>query len=220
MARQRRRDYGLRLTLAALLVAAAITFAAVVASVTPGALVGAIVAALLLFGVAVAVLPYTWATEEREHRDLEAIWRQIRPAADEDAAWDRYAAWAEAGTDFVELTLIRCAPGKRTFGGAPSPYERLTVRRIDPDDMVGAAGAMEELRTQAAEKEMEARARHESGALKAERLAHERKLASIDEAAAADIRAREAKLRRELAERDARERQAQAAAVARALRRP
>ncbi len=135
-------------------------------------------------------------------------------------AWDRYAAWAEAGADVVELTLIRCAPGQPRFGGAPSPYKRLTVRRLDPDDMVGAAGAMEELRKQAMKREFAARDRYETGALEAERLAHERKLASIDEAAAAELQAREAALMRETEERDERECATQAAALARALRRP
>jgi hypothetical protein len=86
--------------------------------------------------------------------------------------------------------------------------------------MIGAAGAMEKLRALAMEREESARQRRERGVAQAERLAHERALASIDEAAPADLRARESALRREMAHVEASERVAEASPLARALRRP
>ena len=54
----------------------------------------------------------------------------------------------------------------------------------------------------------------------AERLAHEQVLREIDDAAAAELKAEEERLDREIAQQEATERKAQAEAVAKALRRP
>ncbi len=218
LARRRRRHLCLRLSVAFALSGAAIGLPVLTARLLgEGATVGAMVGALLLVGIAVAVLPYSWSAEERAYRELEAIWRQLRMDADAVVPWERYVVWAESTGGVVELSLIRRAPGP---GGAPNPYERTTVSTLDPDDMMAAADAMERLRAQAMERERAAQERHEKDALETDRLAHERLLTSIDEVAAADMEAREVELRREVAQREARDREAQASALARALRRP
>jgi len=185
----------------------------------PGAIVGAVVAALLLAGLAAVVWPYEWSAEERTHRQLEAIWRELRADADELVPWERYAAWAEPAGRDVELSLIGCAPGAGGAPAAPSPYRCEAVRRLPADDMEAAAQAMEDLRAEAARLELEGRRRHERRQRDAEQAMHERTLREIDEGAAAQVAANEERLRRELAAQEDADRRAQAEALARALRR-
>lgn len=186
----------------------------------PGATVGAIVVGLLSLALAVAIWPYEWSPDEQRHRELEAIWHELRSDSDWFVPWERYSAWAEPVDGAVQLVLITCAPAAPRIGGAPSAYSRQVIRRVDADDVAGAAQAMEELRAEAAQRELRAQQRHELKSLEAQRRADDRTLREIDDTAAADIKARERELTRELAEQEAAERRAQAEAVARALRRP
>lgn len=185
-----------------------------------GAVVGALVASLLLLALAVAVWPYQWSAAERRHRELEAIWRELRSDADALVAWERYAAWAEPADTEVKLSLLTCGARAGEARPAPSPYSLEVVRRLSAEDMEAAAEAMDELRAGASERELDSRRQHEQGKLDAARAAHEMTLQEIDERAAADVAAGEQQLRREEAARDAAEQKAQADALARALRRP
>ena len=185
-----------------------------------GARVGAVVGALCLIGVAVAVWPWTWSRAEHEHHQLDSIWRELRTDAELEVPWERYAAWAEAGSEWVHLQLIRCAPGRPRVGGAPSPFSRTAMRKLDPDDVAGAAEAMEAVRAQASEREQAARERHTQHQLESEWRRHEARLAAIDRELEQAVEAGEEQARREVAEQEAADRRAQADAVARALRRP
>jgi hypothetical protein len=185
-----------------------------------GARVGAIVGALCLFGLGVAVWPWEWSPAEHEHHKLNSIWRELRRDADEQVPWERYAAWAEAESGSVRLQLFHCAPARPRAGGAPSPLSLSSVGQVDPDDVAGAADAMEALRAEASELEQRARERHTDDQLKGERRRHEARLAAIDREVEQKVRAGEEQARRELAEREASDRRAQADVVARALRRP
>jgi len=218
----RERDARRRIAAAVSLCALAITTPLAAEPLTgdPGAMVGAIVAALLLAALAVAVWPYDWTPEESRHHELDSIWREIRPDAGLATPWERYGAWAEPARGSVELSRIRCAAGAPLVAGAPSPYAIEVVRHLDPDDVDAAAEAMEELRADASTRELEARDRFERETIEAEQLAHEQAMRKLDAVAAAELRAREAEQRRELAREEAAERDAQAEAVARALRRP
>ena len=174
-----------------------------------GSTVGAIVGALLLAALAVAVWPSPWSEAESTHRALESIWHELRSDAARGVAWERYAAWAEARADTVQLMLIRCAPAGAQLAGAPSPYSRELRQRIDAEDITHAVAAMDALRAEAAELE-----------LRAEQHEHQSRLDAIDRAADAAIASRRSTTRsRELAQQEAAERRAQADAVARALRR-
>jgi hypothetical protein len=186
----------------------------------PGATVGGAIAALLLVILALAVLPWTWTPAEYEHRQLESIWREIRADADRQVPWERYAAWAEAGSESVHLQLLRCAPMHTRSGGAPSPFSRQPTRRVDTEDVAAAAEAMEVLRTDAAELEVQAKRRHELQQAEDDQRRHEARLTEIERATASAIQVAEERIRRELAEQQASDRRAQADAVARALRRP
>ena len=220
--RARSRDRNGRLAIAWTLIASGVAapFAAEVAAADPGAAVGGVAAGLLLVTLAVAVWPQEWSTAEERHRRLEWIWREIRTDADAHQPWERYGAWAEPAKGRVELSLIRCEPAARRFGGAPSPYGRRVRRRIAPDEVATAAEAMEKLRAEAAELELAARQRHHDELGEAERRAHDELMRGIDEAAEAYQREADERARRELAEQDAAERAAEAEALARALRRP
>ncbi len=217
-----RRDRALRLVtglgLGAL--AAVTPFVAEPLTGDPGTIVGAVVAALLLLGLATAVWPYEWPAEERRHRRLEAIWREVRSDADAVVGWERYAAWAESAGKQVELALIRCGPRAGEAAPAASPYSRQVVSQIDGDDVEAAAEAMEALRAEASKWEAEATARYEREQVEAEQAAHEMMLQEIEDTAAADIAAGEAQTRRELAAQEEAEQKAQAEALARALRSP
>lgn len=195
--------------------AAASPFIAAPLTGEPGATVGAVVGALLLAGCAAAVWPWAWSPQERRHHELTAIWAQARGDADTDVPWDHYAAWAGAEGQHVELVLLRLAGTTDD----PSPLSTEVVRRLDPDDIAGAASAMEQLRERATAMETRAREQHVEALSAAERRAHEEALDDVDAAADEHHRQAEEQMRRELAAEEAAERQAQAAAVARALRR-
>jgi len=128
---------------------------------SPGATVGAVVVAAVLCLLAVGTWPSEWGDTERVDYELAWIWRQVRADAEHELGWERYAAWAEAVGEEVELQLICCAPIADRVAGAPSPFSRLAVRRLDAEDVEGAAEAMEQLRGEAAEGEWRARERHE-----------------------------------------------------------
>lgn len=181
----------------------------------PGATVGAVVGALLLAGCAAAVWPWAWSTQERRHHELTVIWAQARGDTDTSVPWDRYAAWAGADGHHVELVLLRLAGTTED----PSPLSTEVVRRLDPDDVAGAASAMEQLRERATAMETSAREQHVEALSAAERRAHEEALRHVDAAADEHHRQAEKQMRGELAAEEAAERRAQAAAVARALRR-
>lgn len=221
--RLRSRESRRRATAALLIggLAVVVPFAAAPLTGSPGATVGGVVAAITLCLLAVAVWPIEWSDTERTHHELAWIWHRARAhAADEQVAWERYAAWAEASGEHVELQLISCAPLTGRAADPPSPFSRLVVRRLNAEDMEGAAEAMEELREEAAARELRARERHEQAGVEAANKAHDERLSEIDSQAAAELAAREQQLRRELAEQEAAERRAQAEALARALRRP
>lgn len=185
-----------------------------------GARVGAIVGALCLFGLGAAVWPWTWSRAEHEHHELSAIWRELRADAHEEAPWKRYAAWAEAGPEWVQLQLICRAPGRPRAGRAPSALSRSLVRKLDPDDVAVAAEAMETLRAEATERERQARESHLHDQLETERRREEARLAEFDKELEQAARAGEERARREVADQEAADRRAQAEAVARSLRRP
>jgi hypothetical protein len=185
-----------------------------------GARVGAVVGALCLIGIAAAVWPWTWSPAEHEHHRLDSIWRKLRPDADEDVLWERYIAWAEAGPESVQLQLIRSEPWQPRAGGAPSPFSWTRVREVDPDDVAGAAEAMQNLRAKASELEGQARERHMNDQLESERRRHDARLAAIDREVEETVKAGEERARREIAQQQASDRRAQADAVARSLRRP
>lgn len=180
-----------------------------------GATVGAVLGALLLAGCAAAVWPWSWSAQERRHHELTAIWAQARGDTNTSVPWDRYAAWAGADGDHVELVLVRLAGATDD----PSPLSTEVVVRLDPDDVAAAASAMEQLRERATAMETRARERYLEGVTAAERRAHEEALSRVDAAADEHRRQAEEQMRRELAAEEAAERRAHAAAVARALRR-
>ena len=185
----------------------------------PVATVAAIVASLFLLGCAVAVWPWPWSPAEREHHQAAAVWAQARPAAAEDEPWTRYATWATAGDAHVELVLIRRAGTAETATG-PSPYTVTVKQRLDPDATAEAAIAMEALREQASALETRAHEQHLEALAAAARRPYDDALRAVDDAATQAQRRSEVEMRRELADEQAAERRAQAAAVARALRRP
>lgn len=185
-----------------------------------GATVGAVVGSLVLLALAVAASPHEWSPEEERHHRLEAIWREVRTDADVRTPWERYAAWVEPADGAVELVVIRRAPVAERAGGSLSPFSPRVHLRLGPDDVASAAEAMEKLRGEAAGLEEKARQLYEESQVEAERSTHEETLRSVDEAAESYQREQDERLRREGAEQDAAERQAQAEALVRALRRP
>lgn len=218
-ASERRHRITAGLVLGALAVAVALAAGPLTAS--PGATVGGVVAAIVLCLLSVAIWPIEWSDNERAHHELSLIWCQARVDADDErVAWERYAAWAEPAGEDVELQLICCAPVAEKTAAAPSPFSRLVVRRLSGEDMERAADAMEQLRDEAADRELRARERHELADVQAANRASDERLGEIDREAAAELEARERQLSREFAERESAERRAQAEALARALRRP
>jgi hypothetical protein len=207
-------------SLALALLGVALVVAAEPLTGVAGARVGAVVAALCLIGLAVVVWPWTWSRAEHEHHQLDSIWREVRTDAGLEVPWERYAAWAEAEPESVQLQLIRCAPGRPRAGGAPSPFSRKRLRQLDPDDVAGAAEAMEAVRARASEREQAARERHTQRQLESEWRRHEARLAAIDRELEQAVEAGEEQARREVADQEAADRRAQAEAVARSLRRP
>jgi hypothetical protein len=185
-----------------------------------GARVGAVVGALCLTGVGAAVWPWSWSEAEHEHHRLDSIWGELRADADLNVRWERYAAWAEAGSESVQLQLIRCALGRPRAGGAPTPFSLSLVRGVDADDVEGAVEAMEALRGEASERERQAMDKHSDEQVEGERRRHEARLAAIDHEFELTVKAGEERARRELAAQEAADRRAQTDAVARVLRRP
>jgi hypothetical protein len=184
-----------------------------------GATFGAVVAAVLFAGSAVVIWPWSWSKAEREHHTNTAIWAQARPEAETEVAWDRYAGWARADDDQVRLVLIRRA-GTAGEDALPSPFSVTAFESFDAEAMLEATEAMERLRTEAAQREADARDRHERALAAAARKPYDDALRDVDENAADEQRRTEAEMRTELAAQEAAERRAQASAVARALRRP
>jgi hypothetical protein len=212
-----RRQRAGRTALASILGGFAVVAPFVAAPLTgdPGATVGAVVGSLLLAGCAVAVWPWAWSAQEREHHELMAIWSQARTDAQTRVPWDRHVAWARADGERVALLLLCWAASSDD----PSPLSVECVRHVDADDVPGAAAAMEELREQVAQMEPRARDAHLLALSIAERRAYDDALRRVDATAEADQRRAEEQMRREVADEDAAERRAQASAVARALRR-
>jgi hypothetical protein len=197
--------------------AVALPFAVFAATDASGGVVGAIVLGTALVAAAYVVWPQAPSEAEARHCRLEAIWREVRGSAPPTAAWPRYAAWAEAADGGqVELWEIVRAPDG---GPEPSPYSSSVVARVDGEDIAAAAGAMEQLRTRLATKELEARLDHDRGRAAAQDAEEEAQLRRIDDEGAAAIAAGEQQARRELAAQEVTERAAQAAATARAIRR-
>src|SRR4051794_28762655 len=184
-----------------------------------GATYAAVLASALFIGSAAALWPWAWTAAERCHHELAAIWAQARADANETTPWDRYAAWADANGEHVELVLIT-KTGSAAAEPAPSPFSRRRIKQVDAEAIVEATAAMDALRDEAGEFEAEARERYLDAEAAADRKPYEDALREVDESAAAEQRQAEAKMLRELAEQEAAERRAQASAVARALRRP
>ena len=216
--RLRMRDEGWRVCAVVALCGLAVVCVLTAQPVTgeSGATLGALLGAGLLGAVARVVWPWTWSGEERRHRALESIWRQVRTDARVSTDWDRYAAWAAQAGERVELQLLQCAP---SGSDAPSPYGCAPQRVFEPDDIEAAAAGMEALRARAVELELRSRERSRQVVLDAERAAEDAALEQVDREAAADLATREAQLRREFATQEAAERRVQAEALARALRR-
>ena len=180
-----------------------------------GATVGAVLGALVLAGCAAAVWPWSWSPQERRHHELTAIWAEARWDTDASVPWDRYVAWAGAEGDQVQLVLVRLAGSTDD----PSPLSTEVVGCLDPDDVAGAAREMEQLCERATAMETGAREQYLEARSAADRRAHEEALSDVDAAADEHRRQAEEQMRREVAAEEAAERRAQAAVVARALRR-
>ncbi len=212
--RARRRFAGLLLAA----VAVAGPFAAAPFTGGPGATIGAIVASVLCAGCAVVVWPWRWSPAEREHHRLAALWAQARPDTDAVTPWDRHAAWAQERDDVVEVVLVT-----RAGSGAPLAVAVPRGRTRDVRGRGGPRGAPRRWSASAA-RPPSARARPTSAISRRSPPPRASPTttpcgASTTDAAAAQRRA-EAQMRQELAREEAAERRAQAAAVARALRRP
>jgi hypothetical protein len=177
--------------------------------------VGAVLAALLLLGTGVAIWPWTWSEPERQHHTVAAIWAQIRPAAGDDTPWTRYGAWAIAGDQDVELVLVT-RRGTAEETDAASPFTLTVERRLDPD-IDDAAHAMEALRQEAAELESRAYERHRDKVSVA--VKPDGAVSALEPAADDEQRRAELQMLGDVAAEETAERRAQAAAVARALRR-
>ncbi len=164
-----------------------------------------------------AAWPWAWSVEEREHHQLEAIWREARTDALADVAWERYAAWAVADGEQVRLLRLTCLP---CTDHAPRRLGSHVVESIDAAAIADAAQAMEALRKACEDRELAARQALSDAQLLGERQADDEALAAVDTAAARAQREADEQMRREVEAQDAAERRAQAAALAEALRRP
>lgn len=172
-------------------------------------------------GPAVAAGPPTWTPPTPAQQATLAIWRDLRPDALGPAPHERYAAWAQAIGEHVELQLLQCAPTTTPVDQThPSPLRRRTVSIIDPTSVEDAATAMESLREEATRREEQARVAQAEAASAAEQREYEAALREVDEAAAAYQQAKEKAMLQEVAAEEAQERRAQAEAVAEALRKP
>lgn len=210
-----------RIVTAKLLIGAAVVlvFAAYPVTGSPGAVVGAVAGAIVLVSLAGAVMPQQWSAAEHRHRELEAIWREIRSDGDEQVPWDRYAAWAESVGESVKLYLLRQSAARPNRDVVPSLFSRELVRTIAADSIEEAVTAMENLRATAAAMEAQARKAYES-AKEQERLAgYDDALRTVERSAREYQAAREKEMLEEVSAQEAAERRAQAEAVARGLRR-
>jgi hypothetical protein len=221
--RRRRREHALRMTAALLacgLAAAGPPTAG--ALLGEGGTVGAVVGAIVLLACAVAIWPQPLSRVEAEHHRLAAIWREARPGTSDDVAWDRFAAWAQADGEQVALLVVRRRGGSTEAGdtGSPSPYSQRVHDHVDGGDAAEATAAMERLRDHVRDLETRARADHEASLSAAERRRHAEALRRLDDDADAELRRREEEMRREVEAAESAERRSDAAAVARALRRP
>jgi hypothetical protein len=167
----------------------------------------------------VAAWPWAWSDAEREQHALAAIWNEARVDAEAATGWTRYAAWAQSEGDRVDLVLLSRA-GSAENEGVAGALRKIVTQSLDADAIADAATAMEALRDQAARREDDARQRYLDEAADAERKPLDDALRTVDETAAAEQRQAEKQMLKELAEQEAAEREAQAAAIARALRRP
>jgi hypothetical protein len=221
LARARRRDRRRRLIAAGALVAAASAAVALAQPLTgsPGATLGAVVGGLAMLAIAVAIAPHEWADAEARHHELESLWRELRSDADREVPHRRFAAWAAPHGQEVRLSTLERSPSGHRLHGAPSPYTLTHEQTFDADSLAAAADAMEQLRAKAAGREEASRAAHQRKLLLDERRAHERRLHDVEAETATYAAEREAELRRRDEERFAAEREAQAEALARALRR-
>lgn len=184
---------------------------------TEGAVVGGLTALALCWALARAAWPVAPSPEELTHRELERIWHQVRPVFEADPPWSLWVAWATPAGDAVELSLLERRPASgRVVGGAPSPYVCHAVTRVDPEDVEGAAEAMEQLRADAVEREERGRQAFRARNREVEDRAHRDALEEIEQRTRAYADAQETKLKAEIAA----ERAAQAEAVARAIREP
>jgi hypothetical protein len=219
--RLRRSDRRRRLVGAGALVAAASAGVALAQPLTgsPGATLGALVAGLGMLAIAIAIAPHEWSGAEVRHHELDSLWRELRSDADQEVPHRRFAAWAAAHGHEVRLSTLERSPGEPRLHGAPSPYTLTHEQAFDADSLADAASAMEKLRVRASRREEASRVARERELLHDERLAHERRLSEVEAEATAYAAEREAELRRRDEERLAAEREAQAEALARALRR-
>ena len=213
-------EHRARRTLAGLLLAAVAVagpFAAAPLTGGPGATIGAIVASVLCAGCAVVVWPWRWSAAEREHHRLAAVWAQARPDTDAMTPWDRHAAWAQERDGAVEVLLVtRAGSGDRVAVAVPRGRPRDVRGRGGPrGDRGDGARPRRGRRARGAAHE-----RHLEAVAAAARKPYDDALRRVDDDAAAAQRRAEAQMREELAREEAAERRAQAAAVARALRRP
>lgn len=218
-AERRQRASRVAAALVLLAVAAVVPFVAQPLVGDPGAVFGATILSLLLVGSGVAAWPWRWSDAEREQHTLAAIWGEARSAADEPTPWARYAAWAEADGDRVDLVLVTRA-GSAEGSSVAGAFSRSVIRTVDADAIADAAIAMEALREEAARKEEGAREQYLDEAAAAARKPVDDALRAVDEAAAVEQRRAEQRMLSELAAQESAERHAQAAAIARALRRP
>ena len=208
-----------RRTLAGLLLAAVAVagpFAAAPLTGAPGATIGAIVASVLCAGCAVVVWPWNWSAAEREHHRLAAVWAQARPDTEAATPWERHAAWAQERGGAVDVLLVTRAGSAEP---SPSPYRAAVVETFAAEAVLEATAAMERVRGEAAEREARAHERHLEAVAAVTCKPYDDALRRVDDDAAAAQRHAEAQMRDELAREEAAERRAEAAAVARALRR-
>ena len=148
-----------------------------------------------------------------------AIWAQARPTASPDAPWTRYAAWASATDDHVELVLISRARLGRRSGAFAVHDDRQAAPRSRRDRRCRRSrwrrcAIRPPSSRPAPTSTISRRSRPRRASPTTTRCAPSTKPRDAEQQRA------EIEMRRELAEQEAAERRAQAAAVARALRRP
>ena len=127
----------------------------------PGASVGAVLLSVLLVALAVVAWPSPWLPEEREHRELEAIWQEVRADPDAQVAWDRYAAWARSRDELVELLLSGALPRRNGLAARRARTAPASSGGWTRKDAAAAAAAMENLRAEASQQEIDAQQDYE-----------------------------------------------------------